>query len=136
MEEREIMTVKQVAEPRPFKMYYVYLLKNIKKGNIYIGWTTNLKRRYNEHKEKDSNWQIVYYKAYISNEDTRLRKKQLKQYGSALGNLKIRIKNCLRKGGVAGQWRFKKDVIDKWISEESLERVTQNIKSSKKGKTK
>lgn len=39
---------------------------------------------------------------------------------------------------IAGQWRFKKDVIDKWISEESLERVTQNIKSSsitkKKGK--
>ncbi|MEW6162472.1 MAG: helix-turn-helix domain-containing protein [Nitrospirota bacterium] len=40
---------------------------------------------------------------------------------------------------IAGQWRFKKDVIDKWISEESLERVTQNVKSSfisKKGKAK
>ncbi|MBC7361195.1 MAG: helix-turn-helix domain-containing protein [Candidatus Aminicenantes bacterium] len=39
---------------------------------------------------------------------------------------------------IAGQWRFKKDVIDKWISEESLERVTQNIKfsSTKKGKGK
>jgi excisionase family DNA binding protein len=39
---------------------------------------------------------------------------------------------------IAGQWRFKKDVIDKWISEESLERVTLNIKSSpkKKGKGK
>lgn len=32
---------------------------------------------------------------------------------------------------IAGQWRFRKDVIDKWISEESLERVTENIKSSK-----
>ena len=39
---------------------------------------------------------------------------------------------------IAGQWRFKKDVIDKWISEESLERVTENIKfsSKKKGKGK
>ncbi len=39
---------------------------------------------------------------------------------------------------IAGQWRFKKDVIDKWISEQSLERITQNIKSSvkKKGKGK
>ena len=38
----------------------------------------------------------------------------------------------------SGQQRFKKDVIDKWISEQSLERVTQNIKSSpkKKGKVK
>ncbi len=37
---------------------------------------------------------------------------------------------------IAGQWRFKKEVIDKWVSEQSLERVTQNIKSSvkKKGK--
>lgn len=35
---------------------------------------------------------------------------------------------------IAGQWRFKKDVIDKWISEESLERVTQNIKSTTKKK--
>lgn len=31
---------------------------------------------------------------------------------------------------ITGQWRFKKNVIDKWISEESLERVTENIKSS------
>jgi len=37
---------------------------------------------------------------------------------------------------IAGQWRFKKDVIDKWISEESLERVTGNIKSSSKKKGK
>jgi len=37
---------------------------------------------------------------------------------------------------IAGQWRFKKDVIDKWISEQSLERVTQNIKSSPKRKDK
>jgi excisionase family DNA binding protein len=33
---------------------------------------------------------------------------------------------------IAGQWRFKKEVIDKWISQESLERVTQNIKYSAK----
>lgn len=38
---------------------------------------------------------------------------------------------------IAGQWRFKKEVIDKWISDESLERVLQNTRSSsaeKKGK--
>ncbi|MDL1971313.1 MAG: helix-turn-helix domain-containing protein [Candidatus Desulfofervidaceae bacterium] len=28
---------------------------------------------------------------------------------------------------IAGQWRFKKDVIDKWISEKSLERVATNL---------
>jgi len=37
---------------------------------------------------------------------------------------------------IAGQWRFKKEVIDKWISEESLERVLQNVKSGKSNKIK
>jgi len=35
---------------------------------------------------------------------------------------------------IAGQWRFKKEVIDKWISDESLERVLQTAKSSSAGK--
>jgi len=35
---------------------------------------------------------------------------------------------------IAGQWRFKKEIIDKWISDESLGRVLQNMKSSPTGK--
>jgi excisionase family DNA binding protein len=51
---------------------------------------------------------------------------------------KLARKGLIPSLKIAGQWRFKKDVIDKWISEQSLERVTQNIKSSakKKGKEK
>jgi len=30
---------------------------------------------------------------------------------------------------IAGQWRFKRDVIDKWISKETLKRLTQNTKT-------
>ena len=33
---------------------------------------------------------------------------------------------------IAGQWRLKKEIIDKWISEQWLEGVLQNIKSSSK----
>ena len=33
---------------------------------------------------------------------------------------------------IAGQWRFKKEVIDKWISEESLERTRKNRTINKK----
>ena len=83
-------------------MYYVYLLKNFKRGNIYIGWTPDLKRRYGEHKNKDNNWQLIYYEAYISKEDAQTRKNLLKQDGSSLGHLKRRVKNCLRKGGADG----------------------------------
>ena len=97
------MTVKQVSEPRPFKMYYLYLLKNLKRNNIYIGVTPDLRRRYREHKNKNNNWQLVYYEAYISKEDAQLRERQLKQYGSSLGHLKKRIVNCLRKGGADGR---------------------------------
>jgi len=35
---------------------------------------------------------------------------------------------------IVGQWRFKKEIIDKWITDESLERVLQNMKSSPTGK--
>ncbi len=75
MNEKEIMTLKQVTEPRPFKMYYVYLLKNSKNGNIYIGWTQDLKRRYMEHKDKNKNWNLIYYEAYISKEGAQLRER-------------------------------------------------------------
>jgi len=35
---------------------------------------------------------------------------------------------------IAGQWRFKKEVIDKWISEEASKKVRQNVKTySKRG---
>jgi excisionase family DNA binding protein len=37
---------------------------------------------------------------------------------------------------IAGQWRFKKDVIDKWISEESLERSAKFFSIQQKGKKK
>ena len=47
---------------------------------------------------------------------------------------KLARKGLIPSLKIAGQWRFKKDVIDKWISEQSLERVTQNIKSSAKKK--
>jgi predicted GIY-YIG superfamily endonuclease len=55
-------------------MYYVYLLKNLKKGNIYIGWTADLRQRYIQHKEKNSNWQLVYYEAYISKQDAQYKR--------------------------------------------------------------
>ena len=76
---------------------------NSKKGNIYIGWTQNLKRKYAEHKDKNKNQNLIYYEAYISKEDAQLREMQLKQYGSSLGHLKKRLKNSLRKGGADGR---------------------------------
>jgi len=35
---------------------------------------------------------------------------------------------------IAGQWRFKKEIIDQWISKESLERTTDFFSLQKKRK--
>ncbi len=70
-------------------MYYVYLIRRQKDGELYIGYTADLKRRMKEHQAKIEN--LVYYEAYKSREDATKREKQLKKYKSAWGQLKKRI---------------------------------------------
>ena len=74
-------------------MYYVYLLKNRVKGEIYIGYSENLRRRLGEHKIKKP--ELVYYEAYESEKDDRGREKQLKLISRAFTGLKTRIKNSV-----------------------------------------
>ena len=82
-------------------MYYVYVLYNIKRDNYYIGYSSNLRQRIKYHKQKDSNWVLVYYEAYASKNDAFAREKKLKNYGSSWAHLKRRIKESvsLGKGG-------------------------------------
>jgi len=63
-------------------MYYVYLLKWNRNNKFYIGYTENLKRRLNQHR-KESNFNLIYYEAYQSEEIARRRERRLKYYGSA-----------------------------------------------------
>ena len=74
-------------------MYYVYLFKNHSKKEIYIGYTDDLKRRLKEHKPKNS--ELIYYEAYKSKKDARIREKKLKYHGQTKRRLKERIKNSL-----------------------------------------
>jgi putative endonuclease len=83
-------------------MFYVYIIKSRKTGDIYIGFTNNLKRRIEEHnKEKsistksNTPWELIYFEGYKSEKDAILREKGLKYFGRALGQLKRRIKNSL-----------------------------------------
>lgn len=83
-------------------MFYVYLIKSSKTGEIYIGLTNDLKRRIKEHNNQQSfstklgtPWHLVYFEAYKSEKDAALREKGLKQYGRALSQLKKRINNSL-----------------------------------------
>lgn len=74
-------------------MYYVYLIKNNRNKETYIGYTNDLKRRLKEHKDKKP--ELVYYEAYKSEKDARLREIKLKQRGQTIRRLKERLKNSL-----------------------------------------
>ena len=71
-------------------MYYLYILKNLKTDQYYIGYTSNLERRIDEHKRK-KDVELLYYEAYIDESQARKRELRLKQYGSAWRGLKKRI---------------------------------------------
>jgi putative endonuclease len=52
-------------------VYYVYILKSSKSGKLYYGYTKDLKRRLQEHKEGKSKYtkghlpiKLIYYSAF------------------------------------------------------------------------
>lgn len=72
-------------------MHFVYVLEN-RYNRYYIGYTSNLIRRLQEHKnQRDFSYQLVYYEAYLSEKTARKREIKLKYYGSAWRALKKRI---------------------------------------------
>ena len=83
-------------------MYHVYVLKSKKDHSLYVGYTSNIERRFEEHNRglvtytrNRFPWELVYYETFISIEDARRREKNLKYFGRAFGQLKGRIKNSL-----------------------------------------
>ena len=79
-------------------MFYVYLLKD-KNNKIYIGYSSNLKRRITEHlrgtvysSKRMSEPQLFYYEAYLDNAMAFERERKLKQHGSSLVGLLKRLK--------------------------------------------
>jgi putative endonuclease len=77
------------------KMYYIYLLKDIRRNKFYCGYTNNLERRFSEHNtQKDK--EIIYYEAYRVESDARSRERQLKRYAQAMTSLKRRLTESLR----------------------------------------
>ena len=65
--------------------FYTYVLKSIKDSKLYIGYSTNLKRRIKEH-EHGYNFStkfrlpfmLIYYEAGLSEKDAKRRENYLK----------------------------------------------------------
>jgi len=74
-------------------MFYVYVLKINNGEDVYIGYTSDLKRRLSEHKNKRP--KLVYYEAYKDKRDACVRELQLKKRGQSVRWLKQRAKYSL-----------------------------------------
>lgn len=66
-------------------MQYVYIIKSLKDGKLYVGHTNNLKRRFREHNnglEKATSprrpFKLLYYEACNELQDAVNREKSLK----------------------------------------------------------
>jgi len=80
-------------------MFYTYILKSQKSGRWYTGSTNDLRKRLKQHNEGKSTWtkskgpwDLIYYEAFLNEEDSRSREKYLK---SGMG--KRYLKNRLRR---------------------------------------
>jgi len=84
-------------------MHFVYILYNIETKKFYIGETSNINRRFKEHKAglnkstkyKRFAWRLVYVEIYKSKQDAIEREKRLKSHGSGMVEIKKRIKNSI-----------------------------------------
>jgi len=83
-------------------MFYVYILRSLKDGSRYIGYTNDLKRRFVEHNNQKNKstkhkvpFELVYYEAYKSSKDAKAREFNLKRFAQGYSQLKKRIENSL-----------------------------------------
>lgn len=79
-------------------MFYVYILKSRKDNNFYIGSTKDLKKRFKEHQDgrvfstqSRRPLELMYYEAFQTEQNARLREKSLKRRGQARNLLLKRI---------------------------------------------
>ena len=66
-------------------MFYVYILQSLKDKSLYIGYTADLKKRFNEHNNGESKttkpfrpYKLIFYEAFLSRIDAKRREEYLK----------------------------------------------------------
>ena len=82
-------------------MHHVYLIESEPQCKWYIGYTTNLRRRLEEHNchknistAKGSKWRLIYCETYVNKMDALGREKFLKS-GSGREFLKRQLKHFI-----------------------------------------
>ena len=85
-------------------MYYVYILENGDDLKWYIGYTSNLRRRLDEHNngrggqttKQSKEWKLIYYEAYVNKNDATGREIFLKS-GSGHRFINKQLNHYLKK---------------------------------------
>ena len=84
-------------------VHYIYVLRSLRDDGFYIGYTANLRRRFEQHLQRNSfatshrgPWKLIYYEAYLEQADALGREKYLKS-GAGRRFLRSLLKNYLRK---------------------------------------
>jgi len=79
-------------------MYNVYLLQSETTDRLYIGYSSDLKRRLVEHHQgkvystkRFAPWKLIYYESYLDEARAKERERKLKQFGSAYVGLLKRL---------------------------------------------
>jgi len=87
-------------------MHYVYVLRSKKDDGLYIGYSANLRKRFDQHVTGESfatsyrgPWKLIYYEAYLERDDALGRERYLKS-GSGRKFLKAQLAHYLRKAPI------------------------------------
>lgn len=82
------------------QMWTMYVIQNDYSNELYFGFTSNLKRRLEQHnarenistRRKQGIWILIYAEAYRSQTDAYNREQRLKHHGSAKHELMKRLR--------------------------------------------
>jgi len=84
-------------------MFYTYILQSLKNKSFYIGYTADLKKRYEEHNDGKNlstkpfiPYGLIFYEAFLSRKDAKNREKYLKS-GWGWRSIKKLLKNYLNQ---------------------------------------
>jgi putative endonuclease len=87
-------------------MYYVYVLRSAADDGFYIGYSANLRKRFEQHVQGDSlatsrrrPWKLIYYESYLEQADAIGRERYLKS-GSGSRFLKAQLANYLKRNPI------------------------------------
>jgi len=84
-------------------MHYVYVLQSLKDKKLYIGFSTDLKKRLKDHNSGGTKstksrrpFNLIFYEAFISEKDARRREKYFKTT-KGKKTLKLMLREVLKK---------------------------------------